>query len=244
MQHHPAGSFGPDRPANGERRPNGGESVPPRIRLGALVVLSAYLLLIGWQSVRPLAVLWVSPANLEPLASIRADLDRGPEAALRTIAAGMLRLAPLAVLLPLVARRLGGGRFASLVHTVAAGAAVSLLIEWSQSLVPSRVADVDSIILNTVGIAVVHQLCYGRLRSLALHEGRPGGRNTLHQEPTPAVPAHPPRAAHPASPPPERAPDRAEQPATDAPTHDTAAHHTTAHDRAAPRVVRSAALSR
>jgi hypothetical protein len=202
------------------------------------------------------------------LETIRADIDRGPEAALRTIGAGMLRLSPLGLLLPLVARRLGGGRFTSLVHTIAAGAMVALVIEWSQSLVPSRVADVDSIILNTAGIAVTHQLCYGRLRTLTLHKGGNGGRRTIHrQDSRPATPARRPaqqpsqqptqrpshgRAHHPAHHSAETAtgtaPDPAEPPAHEPPAHESPAHetpaHKSAHNRAAPRGVRGAALSR
>ncbi|MDT0319344.1 VanZ family protein [Streptomyces millisiae] len=134
----------------------------------ALVLLTLYLALTAYLSLRPLAVLWVSPANVEPLATIRAELRRGPEVALPALGAGMLRLAPLGVLLPLLGRRLGGPRLASLCRTVFAGAMIALAIEFCQSLVPSRTADVDTAILNALGIAVAHQLGYGLLRSRLL----------------------------------------------------------------------------
>ncbi|MFD5318076.1 VanZ family protein [Streptomyces sp. NPDC127098] len=154
MQHHPVGSSGP--------------AISPRARMTALVLLTLYLALTAYLSLRPLAVLWVSPANVEPLATIRAELRRGPEVALPALGAGMLRLAPLGVLLPLLGRRLGGPRLASLCRTVFAGAMIALAIEFCQSLVPSRTADVDTAILNALGIAVAHQLGYGLLRSRLL----------------------------------------------------------------------------
>ncbi|MGP4112929.1 VanZ family protein [Streptomyces sp. 4N509B] len=138
--------------------------------MAALVLLAVHLALVGWLSLRPLSVLWVSPANLEPFHTIRTDLDRGPVAALRGLAAGTLRLAPLGLLLPLLSRRLGGGRFASFCRTVAVGAVLALLIEFAQSLTSSRVADVDSAILNTLGVALTHLAGYGCLRAVILDD--------------------------------------------------------------------------
>jgi hypothetical protein len=173
VQHHDAGS------------PPG---TSPRVRLAALAVLVAFLAVTAWLALRPLAVLWVSPANLDPFATIRADLADGPVRAARTLGSGMVRLAPLGVLLPLLARDLGGGRFRSLSRTVAAGAAVSFALEFCQSLVPSRVADVDTVILNTVGVALAHQLAYGPLRLLTGRDGAAAGsRRALR--PVPSVPA-------------------------------------------------------
>ncbi|WP_461034793.1 VanZ family protein [Streptomyces mayteni] len=153
----------------------------------ALALLTLYLALTAYLSLRPLAVLWVSPANVEPLATIRALLRRGPEEAVPAISAGMLRLAPLGALLPLLGHRLGGTRLGSLCRTVFAGAMIALAIEICQSLVPSRTADVDTVILNALGIAVAHQLCYGPLRRRLLRGPdvpAPGAR----QEPRPARP--------------------------------------------------------
>ncbi|TDC76469.1 VanZ family protein [Streptomyces hainanensis] len=130
----------------------------------ALVLLTLYLALTAYLSLRPLAVLWVSPTNVEPLTTIRALLRSGPEEAVPAISAGMLRLAPLGLLLPLLGHRLGGTRLASLCRTVFAGAMIALAIEIGQSLVPSRTPDVDTVILNALGIALAHQLGYGPLR--------------------------------------------------------------------------------
>ncbi|WP_246108780.1 VanZ family protein [Streptomyces sedi] len=167
------------------------------------MLLCCYLLLVAWLALRPLTMLWVSPANLEPLSTIRADLARGPEEAGRTLAAGLLRLAPLGVLLPLVGARLGGGRMLSLTRTAFVGAMVSMALEGGQTLTPSRVCDIDSVLLNTLGVALTHQLCYGPLRRLARRAAPPADATP---EPT----------APPAAPTPERRPSP--RPSRQAPT--------------------------
>ncbi|RMI45605.1 hypothetical protein EBN88_03035 [Streptomyces triticirhizae] len=154
-------------------------------------------------------MLWVSPANLEPLSTIRADLARGPEEAGRTLAAGLLRLAPLGVLLPLVGAQLGGGRLMSMARTVFVGAMVSLGLECAQTLTPSRVSDIDSVLLNTLGVALTHQFCYGLLRRFAPlstppfeppAEPPPAGRSPT-TPPAPHAACHPgPHAGHRATP--------------------------------------------
>lgn len=154
------------------------------MRVAALLGVAGYLVFLGWLALRPVPVLWVSPANMHPLATIRADLDEGPAQAARAIGAGMLRLAPLGVLLPLLGRHLCGSRFTSFVRVVVASAVLSLTVELMQAQVPSRVADVDSVFLDTTGVALVHLLCYGRLRALA----RRGGRN--RPPPPPATALH------------------------------------------------------
>jgi glycopeptide antibiotics resistance protein len=189
--------------------------------VAALLLLAAYLAFIAWQSLRPLSVLWVSPTNLRPFDTIRADIERGPEEALRTVSSGLLRLAPLGVLLPLIGRRLGGRRFVSLGRTVFAGGMIALLIEWLQSLVPSRVADVDTIILNATGIALTHLIAYGGLRALTLND---------HSSSTAA---HDSRDARGAAPGPGHR--KHDEPGGGA---------VAARDRAAPHGMRGAALSR
>lgn len=159
------------------------------MRVVAFLLLLAYLLLVGWLALRPLSVLWVPPDNLEPFARISAAIERGPQDAVRIIGLAMLRLAPLGVLLPLLGSRLGGSRFGSLCRTVCCGGLIALVLEWLQLMVPSRVADVDTIILSALGVAVTHLLCYGRLRAWAFRDApsgsRPGRRPiALHQHAT------------------------------------------------------------
>jgi VanZ family protein len=115
-----------------------------------------HLLLVGWLTLRPLDVLWVTAANTRPLAGIRADLALSATQAARRIGEGVLLLAPLGVLLPMVGGRLFVSPWASLARTVTAGALISLGIELLQTGVPGQVVDVDSMLLNTAGVALAH----------------------------------------------------------------------------------------
>ncbi|MBC9730508.1 VanZ family protein [Streptomyces sp. TRM68367] len=139
-----------------QRQGSIGGSAAIRIRVTGSVLLVAHLAFVAWYTLRPLDVPWVMPANLRPLAGIRADLALGwPEAA-RHIGAGLALLAPLGVLLPMAGGRLAVSPLGSLIRTVAAGALLSLGIELLQTGVPGQVADVDALLLNTTGIALAH----------------------------------------------------------------------------------------
>lgn len=144
-----------------------------RFRAAGVWLLLAHLLLVGWLSLRPLDVPWVTAANLSPFAGIKADLSLGPATAFRRIGAGLLLLAPLGVLLPMAGGRLHVSPWSSLARTVAAGALISLAIELGQTGVPGQVVDVDSLFLNTAGVALAHVLVVpaGRAR-LRRHGGQ------------------------------------------------------------------------
>lgn len=149
------------------RQGSGGQAVI-RFRAAGVLLLCAHLLTVGWLTLRPLDVPWVTAANLQPFAGIRADLSLGPAEAARRIGEGLLLLAPLGVLLPMAGGRLLVSPLASLARTVAAGALISLAIELAQTGVPGQVVDVDSLLLNTAGVALTHLLfvpaCRARLR--------------------------------------------------------------------------------
>ncbi|GHH77689.1 VanZ family protein [Streptomyces sulfonofaciens] len=115
-----------------------------------------HLVLVAWITLRPLDVPWMSPANLHPLAGIRADLALGAGEATLRIGAGLLLLAPLGVLLPLAGGRLAVSPLGSLVRTVTAAALLSLGIELLQTGVPGQVVDVDALLLNPLGVALAH----------------------------------------------------------------------------------------
>ncbi|MEV0091963.1 VanZ family protein [Streptomyces sp. NPDC050738] len=127
-----------------------------RFRVGGSLLLAAYLLFVVWLTLRPLNVMWVTASNFTPFAGIRADLDMGAAEAVRRIGEGLALLAPLGVLLPLAGGRLYVSPWLSFARTVAAGALVSLAIELLQTGVPGQVVDIDSLLLNTVGVALVH----------------------------------------------------------------------------------------
>ncbi|WP_320780381.1 VanZ family protein [Streptomyces sp. CRN 30] len=133
-----------------------GGSAAIRIRVTGGVLLVAHLVLVAWLTLRPLDVPWVMPANLRPFEGIRSELALGwPEAA-RCVCGGLGLLAPLGVLLPMAGGRIDVSPLASLVRVTAAGALLSLGIELLQTGVPGRVADIDSLLLNTVGVALAH----------------------------------------------------------------------------------------
>ncbi|MGW0768392.1 VanZ family protein [Streptomyces sp. NPDC002676] len=161
-----------------QRQGSIGGSAAIRIRVTGGVLLVAHLALVAWLMLRPLDVPWVMPANLHPLAGIRADLALGwPEAA-RRIGEGLALLAPLGVLLPMAHGRLAVSRLSSLVRTTAAGALLSVGIALLQTGVPGRVVDVDSLLLNTTGVLLAHVAVVpaGRawLRRRGEREGREG----------------------------------------------------------------------
>lgn len=137
-----------------------------RFRAAGVILLLAHLLLVAWLTLRPLDVVWVTATNLEPLAGIKADLALGSVQAARRMGEGLLLLAPLGILLPMAGGRLTVSPLASLARTIAAGALLSLGIELLQTGVPGRVLDVDSLLLNTAGVALAHLVVVpaGRVR--------------------------------------------------------------------------------
>ncbi|MFF5975966.1 VanZ family protein [Streptomyces sp. NPDC012769] len=176
-----------------------GGSVATVVRVAGFVLLLAHLLLVAWVALRPRDVAWVTAPNLTPLAGIRLDLALGPVEAARRIGGGLLLLAPLGVLLPMADGRLTVSPWASLARTTAAGALVSLAVELLQTAVPGQVVDVDSVLLNTTGVALAHLLLVpaGRARLRRGPRGRrPAGggsssgrrRERSSQGATPTIP--------------------------------------------------------
>ncbi|MGW4030026.1 VanZ family protein [Streptomyces sp. NPDC004838] len=150
-----------------QRLGKGGSAVIS-FRAAGVILVVAHLLLVGWLALRPLDVPWVTAANLRLFAGIKADLELGGLEAARRIGEGLLLLAPLGVLLPMAGGKVAVSPLASLARTVATGAMISLGIELLQTGVPGRVLDVDSLVLNTAGVAIAHLLvvpvCRARLR--------------------------------------------------------------------------------
>ncbi|MBT2480925.1 VanZ family protein [Streptomyces sp. ISL-94] len=146
----------------------GSAAIHPRVRLLAGALLAAHLVIVGWLTLRPLDVPWAAAANLTPLEGIGATLAQGPLEAARQIGAGLALLAPLGVLLPLVSGRLAPSAlsaWSSLARTAAAGALVSVSIEMLQTAVPGQVVNVDSVLLNTLGVLLAHVAVVPALRA-------------------------------------------------------------------------------
>lgn len=129
-----------------------------RVRAAGLLLTAAYLAFAGWLLLRPHYVTWVPSPNLRPFDTIRDDLALGPAHAARNLLAGLGLLAPLGVLLPMAGGRVETSGVASFVRTVFAGLMVSLSVEFTQTMVPGQLFDVDALILNTLGVALAHLL--------------------------------------------------------------------------------------
>ena len=147
----------------------------PRIRAAGLVLLIAHLTVVGWLALRPLSVPWVAPANLQPFATIRSDLAEGSLDALRGLAHDLVLLAPLGVLLPLASGRAERPLAATCARTVSAGALISAAILLLQSGVPGHSLNIDSVLLNTAGVALTFLLAFPLVRAWLRrrHDGVP-----------------------------------------------------------------------
>jgi glycopeptide antibiotics resistance protein len=170
-----------------------GGSVALRIRVTGSVFLVAHLVFVAWYTLRPLDVPWVLPPNLRPFDGIRADLALGWPAAVGALGGSLGLLAPLGVLLPMAGGRLTVSPLASLLRTTAAAALLSLGIELLQTGVPGQLVDVDSLLLNTLGVALVHLALVPAGRARLRRRSEPGAREDLpRDEPaqgrTPTIP--------------------------------------------------------
>ncbi|WP_031477765.1 VanZ family protein [Streptomyces bicolor] len=165
-----------------QRQGSIGGSAAIRIRATGGVLLVAHLAFVAWLTMRPLDVPWVMPANLRPFAGIRADLALGWQQAARRIIEGLALLAPLGVLIPMAHGRLHASPLGSLVRTVAAGALISLGIELLQTDVPGQVVDIDSLFLNTAGVALAHATIVPAARAWLRRRSRGAHRPTVAQE--------------------------------------------------------------
>lgn len=165
-----------------QRQGSIGGSAAIRIRATGGVLLVAHLVFVAWLTLRPLDVPWVMPPNLRPFAGIRADLALGWQEAARHIIEGLALLAPLGVLIPMAHGRLHASPLGSLVRTVAAGALISLGIELLQTGVPGQVVDIDSLLLNTVGVALAHATIVPAARAQFRRRSRRTHRTTVPQE--------------------------------------------------------------
>ncbi|MER7026731.1 MULTISPECIES: VanZ family protein [Streptomyces] len=135
------------------------------MRATGRILLVVHLLIVGRLMLWPRAVPWVPEANLEPLATIGAALARGPWAAVCGIGVPLLMLAPLGVLLPLAGGRLNVSPVLSLLRTVGAGGLLALVLQALASSVPGRVADIDTLLLNVLGVALAHLAVVPRARA-------------------------------------------------------------------------------
>lgn len=146
-------------------RGGGTAASAPRIRVAGFVLLIAYLAVVGWVTLRPLSVPWVPPANLQPFATIRSDLDEASSDALAGLARGLALLAPLGVLLPLASWHPARPLAVTCARTVPAGALISSAILLLQSGVPGHSVNIDAVVLNTAGVTLACLLVFPLVRA-------------------------------------------------------------------------------
>lgn len=120
------------------------------------VLLAAHLALVWWLTLRPNAMPWVDAVNLRPLDTIRTEFDEDPGAALRSVGESLLLLAPAGFLLPLAGGRLSSSALGSFTRTVFAGGVLALGTELLRTGISGQVANVDAVLLHTVGVALTH----------------------------------------------------------------------------------------
>ncbi|GAA2688860.1 hypothetical protein GCM10010400_62150 [Streptomyces aculeolatus] len=146
-----------------------------RIRVAGVVLLVLHLLAVWWFTLRPNAVPWVDAANLRPLRTIRAEYGEDAWAALRYTVESLFVLAPAGVLLPLIRGRLRVSAAGSFARTVFAGSMLALVVELLKTAVPGQVANVDTMLLYILGIALAHLAVVPATRA-RLRRRHPAGR--------------------------------------------------------------------
>lgn len=143
--------------------------------MAGVVLLVLHLTAVWWFTLRPNAVPWVDAANLRPLTTIRAEFADDPWSALRHVVESLLVLAPAGVLLPLVGGRVRVSVAGSFARTVFAGSMLALVVELLKTAVPGHVANVDTMLLHILGIALAHLAVVPATRA-RLRRRRPPGR--------------------------------------------------------------------
>ncbi|NKI40474.1 VanZ family protein [Streptomyces physcomitrii] len=170
-----------------QRQGSGGGIVAVPLRAAGVVLLVAHLLVVAWLTLRPVEVAWVSAPNLHPLAGIRADFAQGWWPGLRRVGKDLFMLAPLGFLLPLIAGRVNASPFFSLMRTTATGVVVSMWIGLLQTYIPGQVVDVDSLLLNTLGVIVTHLAVVPWARARLRRRSGADGTGAGSQGPTPTI---------------------------------------------------------
>ncbi|GAA0692781.1 hypothetical protein GCM10010193_54200 [Kitasatospora atroaurantiaca] len=165
-----------DDPTDMAYTPPPAPGVSQRLRALGLLLLTGYLALVGWLVLRPLTAGWTYPANLTPFASVHQALAVGGLAGARQLAAGLVPLAPLGVLLPLVACGLRTAWLPSFLRTVGSAALLATGLEILKSWTPGHVLNVDNILLGTLGVALCHLAVVPAARACLLRERPPRAR--------------------------------------------------------------------
>ncbi len=151
------------------------------------VLLTAlHLALAAWLTLRSVSAPWVVAGNTMPLRTIRADLALGAMPAVEHLGGALLLLAPLGLLLPLAGGRVDVRPLASFSRTVFAGFMVAFGVEVVRTGFAGQVFDVDTLLLNTAGVALAHLLLVPGVRAALRRRGY--GRGAVAAAPAPSLP--------------------------------------------------------
>jgi hypothetical protein len=138
--------------------------------VGARLLLAASLLAIASQAILPISLRADSwgfdrvdgVPTIVPFVTIRAYLSHGlVDVEIRQLLGNVALFVPFGLTLPLAV-----GRCRRAWWTIGAGAALSIVVEVLQMILPSHGPDVDDVILNTLGAAVGY-IGYRVIRSVA-----------------------------------------------------------------------------
>jgi glycopeptide antibiotics resistance protein len=151
-----------------------------------VVFTALHLTVVAWLLLQPQSETWVAAGNFTPFHTIRADLALGASEAWRPLGGGLLVLAPIGVLLPLVGARVDVLGAASFARTVFAGLMVSFALQVLRTWCGGRLFDVDAVLLNTTGVTVAHLMVVPAGRALLRRRGY-GRRAAAAQRPAPAI---------------------------------------------------------
>ncbi|QFG26845.1 VanZ family protein [Actinomadura sp. WMMB 499] len=151
---------------SGERVPWYLLALRATVAVAALALLGAFFYVAFQLTLTPVRDHGQAGANFEPGDSLRFYLDRPTKEALLQLGGNLALLAPMGVLLPLVAKRLRGPLRLAVVTGL-----FSLAVELVQgAFVIGRAFDVDDVILNVAGVVLAY-LLLGRRLSRSLRGG-------------------------------------------------------------------------
>jgi glycopeptide antibiotics resistance protein len=125
-------------------------------RLVGAVLIVVHLTTVYWLAVRSLSGPWLAAGSATPLHTIRADLALGPAGALWHLGGALLVLSPLGFLFPLVGGRVEVWGPASFARTAFGGLMLAFGAEVIRTGFAGQIFDVDVVLLNTLGVALLH----------------------------------------------------------------------------------------
>ena len=140
-------------------------------RPAGAVLAALHLIGVYWLALRSMSGPWVAAGSVTPLHTIRAYLALGPTGAVEHLGGGLLLLAPMGVLLPLVVGRVDASPLGSFARTAFCGLMLAFGAEVVRTGMAGQVFDVDVVLLNTAGVTLAHLAVVPAVRSALRRRG-------------------------------------------------------------------------